>query len=183
MPKRHEALLKRRGPRRNAGSWAMLAAMVAFALVALARPFGRHGQAGLSPTGRVASVIDGDTITLTDGRHVRYIGMDSPEMDSPTERQMLLARRALDFNRELVADSEVRLEFDVETKDKYGRVLAYVWVDDKMANAQLVAAGLARARVYGANRKHSDELARLENLARAEGRGIWAAGQAEDARP
>lgn len=83
--------------------------------------------------------VDGDTIELTDGRRVRYIGINTPERDQPYYEE------ATEANRQLVGNKEVQLEFDVETFDKYGRTLAYVWVDGVMANLEIVHRGFANA--------------------------------------
>ena len=147
--------------------------MALFASLALWKPFARFGS-GESGEGRVRWVIDGDTVVLQDGRHVRYIGIDSPELDSSGDEIRRLAEQARSYNTELVGGRKVRLEYDVEPKDRYGRTLAYVWVGDRMANAQMVRAGLARAKVYGTSTRHADEMFRLQEAARAEGIGIWA---------
>ncbi len=147
--------------------------MVLFASVALWKPSARLGS-GRTAEGLVRWVIDGDTVVLQDGRHVRYIGINSPEIDSPDDQTRHLAEQARSYNIKLVGGRKVRLEYDVEPKDRYGRTLAYVWVGDRMANAQMVRAGLARARIYGAGTRHADELFRLQEAAKAEGIGIWA---------
>jgi len=160
--------LKRRGSR----AWLVIALMVAFAAVAVLRPPGRR-TAG-APTGAVEYVFDGDTVLLADGRRVRYIGIDCPELDSANDRNRRLASAARDLNVRLVGGKTVRLEYDVETKDRYGRTLAYVYVGDTFVNGALVRAGLARSKVYGDNTRYAGELDRLEEAARAEGRGLWA---------
>ncbi len=145
-----------------------------FAALALLKPLIPPLGSRPSPFGVVAHVIDGDTVVLEDSRRVRYIGIDTPEMDAPRDDTRALARRAADSNSSLVLKREVTLEFDVETKDKYGRTLAYVWVDGRMANAELIKAGLARAVIYGGNSKHAPEFSSLEQQARADRLGIWA---------
>ncbi|MDD4879863.1 MAG: thermonuclease family protein, partial [Candidatus Omnitrophica bacterium] len=81
---------------------------------------------------RVARVIDGDTVVLEDGRHVRYIGMDTPERGKPYYGE------AKKENERLVKGKTVKLEYDVGKADKYGRTLAYVYVDNIFVNAELV---------------------------------------------
>lgn len=149
-------------------------ALLVFAAIGFFRPFQRFVRPNLKATGLVTDVFDGDTVRLADGRIVRYVGIDCPEMDSAGRDTRAFAREARELNQTLVWDKEVRLEFDVETMDKYGRCLAYVWVGGKMAGAELVAAGFARARSYGVNTKHEALLKRAENEARNAGRGIWA---------
>src|SRR6185436_8453147 len=87
----------------------------------------------------VTAVVDGDTIELTNGRRVRYIGLNTPERDQP----YYAAAAAL--NRQLVEGKNVQLEFDVETFDQYGRSLAYVWVEGRLVNLEIVQQGYANA--------------------------------------
>jgi len=116
-------------------------------------------------------VIDGDTITIEDGYRVRYIGIDTPEIRLDLEA---FGIEALEANRKLVEGKEVRLERDVSEKDKYGRLLRYVWVDDILVNAELVKQGLARAKAYPPDTKYQDYLEQMEAEARETGRGMWA---------
>ncbi|MBW2014138.1 MAG: thermonuclease family protein [Deltaproteobacteria bacterium] len=73
-------------------------------------------------------VNDGDTIVLADGRHVRYIGINSPEIDHENNKAELFGYEAKKYNKTLVLSKMVRLEFDKETHDRYGRTLAYVFL-------------------------------------------------------
>ena len=91
-----------------------------------------------SETVTVAQVVDGDTIELTNGRKVRYIGINTPERDQPYYAE------ATAVNRQLVQGKNVQLELDVETFDRYGRTLAYVWVDGVMVNLEIVRQGYAK---------------------------------------
>src|SRR3990170_901464 len=88
-------------------------------------------------TGKVQKVYDGDTVLLSDGRKVRYLGINAPEWQEPF---YLKAKR---LNESLVMGKDVRLEFDEERADKYGRLLAYLYVGDQMINAILIEEGLA----------------------------------------
>lgn len=117
-------------------------------------------------------VIDGDTIRVSGGERVRYIGIDAPEMQ-PVEAW---AEAATAANRELVEGRTVRLELDVQERDRYGRVLAYVWVDGRLVNEELVRLGCARASTYPPNVRHQERLLAAEREARAAGRGLWGAG-------
>ena len=119
----------------------------------------------------VAEVIDGDTITLEGGFKIRYIGVDTPEL-YPKEEP--LAREALEANRALVEGKRVRLEPDVSDKDRYGRLLRYVYVDGKMVNAELVKLGLAEAKAYPPDTKYQSLFDGLESGARSKKLGIWA---------
>lgn len=115
----------------------------------------------------VTRVIDGDTIEIEDGQHVRYIGIDTPERGEPYYSDALRA------NSNLVAGKKVRLEKDVEDKDKYGRLLRYVWVDDTMVNAELVRRGYAYSYSYASNLRYQEYFLRLEKEARQQRRGLW----------
>ncbi|MCS7264265.1 MAG: thermonuclease family protein [Armatimonadetes bacterium] len=122
---------------------------------------------------KVIKVIDGDTIVLSNGQTVRYIGIDTPERDQP------FYDAAKNFNRKLVQNKTVELELDVERYDHYGRLLAYVFVRDKsgrriFVNAEMVRNGFARTYTKPPNVKYSDLLVNLQEEARRKGRGLWA---------
>lgn len=115
----------------------------------------------------VVRVIDGDTIVIQGDERVRYIGIDAPEQDEP------LGREATELNRKLVQGKRVRLERDVTDRDRYGRLLRYVYVDGTFVEAELVRQGLARVRAYPPDTRHHQELSALEQEARQAGRGVW----------
>ncbi len=116
-------------------------------------------------------MIDGDTITIEGSYRVRYIGIDAPEIHPGVEAFGIEAWQA---NRKLVEGKEVRLERDVSEKDKYGRLLRYVWVDNILVEAELVRQGLARAKAYPPDTKYQDYLEQMEAEAREAGWGMWA---------
>ncbi len=115
----------------------------------------------------VTRIIDGDTIEIEGGYRVRYIGIDTPERGEPYYLE------ATEANRSLVEGKKVRLEKDVEDKDKYGRLLRYVWVDDTMANAELVRLGYAYSYSYPPNLKYQPYFLQLEKEAREQRLGLW----------
>jgi len=119
----------------------------------------------------VTQVIDGDTIIIEGGYHVRYIGIDTPEIHPKTEAFGIEAREA---NRRLVEGKRVRLERDFSERDRYGRLLRYVYVDDTFVNAELVRQGLAEVKAYPPDIKYQDYLEEMEAEARNEERGMWA---------
>ena len=121
-------------------------------------------------TDRVSRVVDGDTVVLSTGQRVRYIGVDTPEMD-PVEP---FGREAAEANRQLVEGKAVRLEKDVSETDRYGRLLRYVWVDDTMVNLELVRRGLAEAKAYPPDTRYQLLLEAAEAEAKLAGRGMWA---------
>jgi micrococcal nuclease len=118
-------------------------------------------------SGRVQKVFDGDTVLLSDGRKVRYLGINTPEQGEPF---YLEAKR---LNKSLVLGKDVRLEFDKKRKDKYGRILAYVYVGRQMVNARLIEDGLAHAFFIPPNQKHNALLLRLQASAKERKAGIW----------
>ena len=130
---------------------------------------------------RVVRVVDGDTIRVRDasGREerVRYIGVDTPESVRPGAPVECFAKRASAFNRRLVAGRRVRLVHDVQRRDRYGRLLAYVYRagDGLFVNAELVRRGYARPLTIAPSVAHADELERLGAAARQAGRGLWSA--------
>ena len=121
----------------------------------------------------VKRVIDGDTIQLEDGSRVRYCGIDTPETKHPQKPVQYFGKEAYLFNKKLVEGKNVRLEFDVQQKDKYGRTLAYVYVGDTFVNAELVKQGYAQASTYPPNVKYADLFRKYEQEAREQGRGLW----------
>jgi micrococcal nuclease len=127
-------------------------------------------------TVRVTMVIDGDTVIISTGQRVRYIGMDTPEM-FPEEA---FAREATRVNRELVQGKVIRLEKDVSETDKYGRLLRYVWVDGTMVNIELTRRGLAVAKAYPPDTKYRVLLEAAELQAKFSRRGMWAQGAAQN---
>lgn len=115
----------------------------------------------------VTRVIDGDTIEITGGHRVRYIGIDTPERGEPFYLEASMA------NRNLVLGKKVRLEKDVEDKDRYGRLLRYVWIDNMMVNARLVKLGYAHSHSYPPNLKYQEHLLQLEKVAQEYKLGLW----------
>jgi micrococcal nuclease len=135
----------------------------------------------------VERVVDGDTLKLSGGERVRMIGIDTPEMhesqkllrDSRKSGQdsktiQALGRKSYAFTRSLIEGKTVRLEFDVEKRDKYKRLLAYVYLPDgTFVNAQIVKQGYASLMTYPPNVKHADEFLELYRQARDRKLGLW----------
>ena len=124
----------------------------------------------------VLRAVDGDTIEVgIDGEteDVRYIGVDTPESVKPGEPVECFGPEASHFNERLVEGKRVQLVFDAERRDVYGRLLAYVYVDDLFVNAELVRRGYATTLTIAPNDRFADLLARLERRAGAAGRGLW----------
>jgi micrococcal nuclease len=134
------------------------------------------GGAGDSARADVQRVVDGDTIEVElEGRteSVRYIGVDTPETPKPGTPGQCFAEEASAFNEALVAGERVRLVFDRERRDRYGRLLAYVYVGGLSVNAELVRGGYARTLEIEPNTAMAPRLAALERRAGRTGRGLW----------
>ena len=138
---------------------------------------GGGAPAGGSSVARVERVVDGDTIVLAGGERVRYIGVDTPESVKPGTPVQCFAKKASAFNERLVDGERVRLRYDAERRDRYGRTLAYVYRlrDGLFVNAELVRRGYARTLTIPPDVSHAGEFARLARSARARGRGLWSA--------
>ena len=164
---------------RRALAWLALFALVA-AVGGRALPSGSHGgEPARSGEARVIRVVDGDTIEVSiAGRAdtIRYIGMDTPETHKPGTPVQCFGRAASAFNARLVAGRRVRLRFDAERRDRYGRTLAYVYRarDGLFVNAELVRRGYARVLTIPPNVEHAGLFRRLAARARGARRGLWA---------
>ena len=129
----------------------------------------------------VVRVVDGDTIQVRLARgaveRVRYIGIDTPESVKPNTPVQCFAKAASAFNERLVAGREVTLVSDVEKRDRYGRLLAYVYrrPDGLFVNEELVRRGYARPLTIPPDVRFSALFGRLADEARRAERGLWAA--------
>ena len=143
------------------------------------RPLDGAGTAG-SSVGRVVKVVDGDTIHVQVGatrEKVRYIGVDTPETRHPAKGVQCFGRQASAYNARLVAGEQVRLVRDVEERDRYGRLLAYVYRvrDGLFVNAELARRGYAQPLSIPPDVRFADRFAALAREAREHGRGLWSA--------
>lgn len=123
---------------------------------------------------KVIAVTDGDTIKLENGEVVRYIGIDTPETIHPSRPVQCFGKEASDRNKELVEGKLVKLEKDITDKDKYGRLLRYVWVGELFVNDYLTRQGYAYAHTFPPNVKHSEQFVQAQQEARKNNRGLWA---------
>lgn len=139
------------------------------------------GGGGPSSAARVVRVVDGDTIVVSAGGRedrVRYIGIDTPETVKPGAPVECFGKKASARNKALLPPgARVRLETDAEERDRYGRLLAYVYRDGDglFVNASLVRDGYATTLTIPPNVARADELAALARAARRAGRGLWSA--------
>jgi len=139
-------------------------------------PADRRVEGPRRATAEVVRVVDGDTIEVSiDGtiEDVRYIGVDTPESVTPGEPVECFGRRASAFNERLVSGRTVRLRFDSERRDRYGRLLAYVHAGGRFVNAELVRRGFATTLTIPPNDARAGLFARLEREAGRAGRGLW----------
>lgn len=144
------------------------------ALSALFLSIGAAGSPIRDRQAIVQRVVDGDTVVLRTGERVRYIGVDTPELHHPQKPVEAYAREAKEFNRRLVEKKPVRLEFDVERHDKYGRLLAYVYLKDgTFVNAELIRQGYAQILTIPPNVKYADLFLKYQREARQGQRGLW----------
>lgn len=119
------------------------------------------------------AVIDGDTIVLDGKEKVRLIGVDTPETKDPRKPVQYFGKEACAFTKRLVEGQKVRLGFDLNKTDKYGRTLAYVYLEDgTFLNAEIIKQGYGFADGYFIF-KYSGEFKRYEREARKNEIGLW----------
>lgn len=133
---------------------------------------GCGGESALE-TAVVDRVVDGDTVELADGRKVRYIGVNTPELKG----SKCFASQARDFNEALVLGKEVELEYDERLEDDYGRTLAYVWLDmgstRRMVNMELLKKGYGVLLIIPPDDRYEEEMKLAESEAKNSGAGLW----------
>lgn len=125
----------------------------------------------------VLNVVDGDTmdVKLPNGNkeRIRLLLVDTPETKHPNKPVQPFGPEASEFTKKTLTDQQVELEFDVQERDKYGRLLAYVYLNDQMFNKTLLEKGLARVAVFPPNTKYVDEFRAIQEKAQKEAIGIW----------
>ena len=128
----------------------------------------------------VTRVIDGDTaeMKLDDNggeEGVRFIGVDTPESVAPGQPVECFGKKASRFTTSLIEGERVELRFGAERRDRYDRLLAYVYLDERFVNADLVRLGYARTLEIAPNVDHAERFATLQGEAANLGRGLWGA--------
>jgi micrococcal nuclease len=127
----------------------------------------------------VTKVVDGDTFWADDetskGIKVRLIGVDAPESRKTFKKEIgYFGKEAKAYLANLLDGKSVRLEFDLNRTDQYGRTLAYVFLQDgTFVNAELVKNGYAMVMTVPPNVKFADEFVKLQQEARENKRGLW----------
>ena len=127
--------------------------------------------------GYVSGVPTGDALYVAVGNRietVRYIGIRRPEILHPTRGREPYEEVAREANRQLVEGKWVSLILDAQPRDRYGQLLAYVYVGNQFVNAELVHRGYAEAATYPPNGRYQEYFLGLEQGARVAGRGLWA---------
>lgn len=132
---------------------------------------------GLIPV-ELVRTIDGDTIKIRyrgKEQNVRYLLIDTPETNHPRLGKQPFGDQAKERNRELLADGAVAIEFDIgQRTDKYGRLLAYVYINGESVQEKLLVEGLARVGyVYPPSTRHLERFEQAEKRAKDNGIGIW----------
>ncbi len=116
---------------------------------------------------KIARAIDGDTFVLTNGMHIRGIGIDTPEENEPFYKE------AKAYAESTLVGKEVKLEFDKETEDNYGRKLVYIFDGTFFFNESIIRAGLGRLYRFKGHDKYISKLINAQNDARKNKIGIW----------
>lgn len=132
----------------------------------------------------VKRVVDGDTIELTNGQKVRYIGVNTPETHHPTKPVECYGKEAEAYNKQLVEGKQVRLEKDTSETDKYGRLLRYVYLiptasteAEIFVNKRLVEEGYALVDTFPPDVKYQDVFLEAQRSAREQNKGLWSTCQ------
>lgn len=130
-----------------------------------------------SPKLKVVKVVDGDTIKLSDGRTIRYLNLDTPELAKGEAEDDCFAQEAKEISQHLVLGKEVRLEFDVNEMDRFGRYLAYVYVLDEreeiFVNQYLLEQGAGEFFLDTVNLKYQHVLIKAAEKGHKEKKGLW----------
>jgi len=129
-------------------------------------------------TALVTRVVDGDTAHVRyHGRDVtiRFIGVDTPETVAPGQPIECYGPEASAFTTKKLAGETVRLEFDIDRIDPYGRTLAYIWLGGTLFNETLVRDGFATVATYPPDTRYVQRFQAAQGDARGDGRGLWGA--------
>ena len=133
--------------------------------------FGQRDQKLLTfpKEGTVVTIVDGDTIYLHNGTHVRYLGINCPEKGQPYYDE------AKAYNEKMVMGKQIKLEYDEYKFDKYDRVLAYVFIDGKNMSLEMIQKGYAKFANYDGRKPliYQTEFLKAEQEAKDEKLGIW----------
>jgi micrococcal nuclease len=148
--------------------------------VLVLRPWedGADGAGPASVTAQVVRVVDGDTVEIEFGagrEDLRLIGVDTPETVKPGSPVQCYGPRASGFTHAALTGRTIRVEFGVERRDRYGRLLGYVRLDGELFEDALLRKGLARTLTIPPNDRFAAHFERIEIGAARAGRGLWGA--------
>jgi micrococcal nuclease len=122
------------------------------------------------PKVKVTRVIDGDTIEIESGEKVRFIGIDTPEISGRTD---CYGNESKEYLKNFLDGKEIKLEKDVSEKDKYGRLLRFVYLEDVLVNKKIVEDGYARVSTFPPDVKFQDMFLEAQESARNGRLGLW----------
>ena len=130
------------------------------------------------PHCNVLRIVDGDTFVcrFPDGKEekIRLIGVNTPETSHQKKGVEYYGKKAKEFTKNTLSGKRVKLELDMQPRDRYGRLLAYVYLEDgTMLNALLVQEGYAQVMTVPPNVKYQDMFLKLQREARENNRGLW----------
>jgi len=157
-------------------AWRLAALLVVLIGAASTPAWSQDASRTRNLPGAVVRIVSGDTLSVfVNGQveRVRFIGVTAPEPGEGDEGGDPQGREAVLFVRGLLNAKNVRLELDAQERDAEGRLLAYVWLGDVMANAEVIARGYGQVVTGGPNVRYQDLLLRLQQEARAARLGIW----------
>lgn len=124
----------------------------------------------------VTRVVDGDTMKVQIGKKeetIRLLLVDTPETKDPNKPVQPFGKEATAYAVKNLDGKSVKLELDVSERDRYGRLLVYLWIGDKLFNEMLLKNGLARVAVYQPNVKYVDQFRAVQKTAQKAGINIW----------
>ena len=160
----------------------ILLALVLFNKYYLSKPSKRtRGDAVLEGPYKVVRVVDGDTFVIKmDGSEtkVRLIGIDAPESVAPEssgKENTDDGKKAAEHLKKMIDGKNIYLEYDLDTYDQYGRLLAYAYLSDQqtMVQEKMLSEGYAQVMTVPPNVKYTEEFTKLQKEAREKGRGLW----------
>jgi len=163
----------------NRGAKLILLGLVLFSCAMLVTLRQSDNNPNTKDTYEVTKVVDGDTLEILKygkTEKVRLIGVDTPETLDPRKPVQCFGKEASAKTKGLLTGKSVRLEFDsiVGEKDKYGRLLAYVWNENELVNLKLLKEGYANEYTYRRQKyKYQADFKNAETLARSQSIGLW----------
>ena len=132
--------------------------------------YNQQKQSTLITKATVTRIIDGDNLELDNGQSIRLYGVGCPE------KNQKFSKEAIDLSTQLVLNQQITIEYQpIYTKDRWGRILGYVFIGDKFLNQELVRQGYCQVTIYEkrAKLKYQDELLKAQSQAQQEKLGKW----------